>query len=283
MASISSTLILTVTTAGSHTAPPQAAAVGFTYEAFSDGPWSLSTIDINNTGVPGKKWYVNMNWPRAADLAWQSFGITPPEDLSISGDNLVFAPKGQTIKPGHSGNIFTIGPIDTPPYYQGTTFVGGYYIEIQATWPHDELSNFGEGSWPDAWMWATSFLTSTANASFEWTEVDIFEAPSTSRIVHLWTHVAGQTTSTDSYVGYEVPAISGTKYGVLLVPSQGGNPPRLDWYANDVLQATSRPTPGKTQAIFDFMANDRQCLILGASQANPMTIISVRVWQTPPS
>lgn len=287
MASISSALTLTVispSSGGPHAAPPQAAAVGYTYETFWDGPWDLSTIDINNTGAPGKKWYVNMNWTRAPTENWRTYGVNPPEDLSISGNNLVFAPKGKTITPEHPGNIFTACPIDTPPYYQGTTFVGGYYIEVQATWPLSTPSNnLGESSWPNAWLLATSFLTNTGGDSFEFTEIDIFESPSQPcSTVHIWTFTAGGYT--DNYMGCAPcgDAVSGTKYGALLVPSQGGSPPRLDFYANDVLKGTSLPPTGKTQAVFDFMANDRCCLILGTGQQNPMTIQSVRVWQRPP-
>jgi hypothetical protein len=284
---------------GPDAAPSQAAAVGFTCETFWDGnPWTLATVDVNNTGgapwsatnPTGYKWWVNMNWPHGTDTAWKTQGINSPGDFSISGGKLVFAPTGTTGGgPGvvHYGAIISCNQIATPPYYQGFAFTGGFYYQVVATWPNG-TAHGSDGNWPNAWTAPISFLISD-NPNLVFTEMDNFEAPY-ERAMHRWTYSGGSfQTNAQTYCSTgggtcANPTVSGTKYGVLLVPQafNGGNTGKYDWYENDVFKGTAVPPTGFTQSVFQATANESHCLLIGAAQSNPATFISVGVWQVPP-
>jgi hypothetical protein len=272
---------------GPDPAPAQAAAAGFTCETFQDGnPWTLATIDVNNTKAPGFKWYVDMNWPNAMDTAWQSLGINLPGDFSISSGKLVFAPQGPVVYgPGsqHVGNIISCYPTANAPYWGGSAFSGGFYFEVLATWPNG-TAHGTEQSWPIAWTWSVTYLSRGIGTTAAASEFDEFEAPF-ARNYHLWQHIAGNTTSTDnssSCGGTCGTPASGTKFGVLLVPSWRNNgTAKLDWYQNDVFMLTNPPPSGYTSSVYDFSAKEEMCLLLGAAQSNPATFSTVRLWQAP--
>jgi hypothetical protein len=209
-------------------------------------------------------------------------GINSPSDFSISNNNLVFAPQGPVRFASdsvHVGNIMTCTAISDPPYYRGTTFSGGMYIEVLATWPNG-TEHGNEPSWPNAWTMPIKFLTGTGVVPYDFSEIDIFEAPF-GRNFHQWSFVGEVLTD---YASNSGTTPLGMKFGILLVPgSLNGGTPKLDYYANDVLVATSTPPSPYGTSVFETAANEPAALILGAAQSNPMTVQTVRVWQRPPS
>jgi hypothetical protein len=273
---------------GPHTAPAQAATVGFNCETFFDGPWSLATIDINNTKGAGFKWYTDMTWPQSTFYsspvsAWRNLGTNSPGDFSISGGDLVFAPQAPVTFDGgiHAGNIMTCTAIADPPYYRGTTFSGGAYFEVLATWPNG-TAHGSEPSWPNAWTMAIKFLTGTGVLPFNFSEMDIFES-AFGRNFHQWEIDGVTLIDHASNCGACGIPPSGVKYGFLVVPGAlNGGTPKVDYYANDAFVATSAPPSPYTQAVFETAAADPTCLILGTAQSNPMTVQTVRVWQQQP-
>jgi hypothetical protein len=276
---------------GPDPAPPPAHALGYDCETFYvNNPWSLTTdIDTNNTGAPGFKWYTNQNWVMSSFDGsrphWGTLGITYPSDLSIVSGNLLLAPHTVTGGgPGFSsGFLMSCGPTTSPPYYQGQTFAGGMYYEAFSSWANGDAGT-GEQARPSVWTTSVSFMVNSKSYPFDWYEMDSYDNPF-GRAFHVWTSTGGSLVDSGaSCTGCpgSQPS-SGHSFGMLLVPSSlGGGTPRLDFYFDGVFQGTSPPPGGSVQSVFDLVANDPQCLIIGAANVNPATYDYVRVWQTPP-
>jgi hypothetical protein len=276
-------------TCGPDTAPTQAAAKGYTCEAFKGDPFDISKVDVNNTGNPGFTWYVNMNWVRSSEQGWQSLGIDSPGDVVVTANNLVMQPAGVTRSATHAGSIFTCNPIAAAPYFQGQYFTGGFYLEGTLSWtgPGDN----SEGAWPIIWFWPLeSLIAGGISAQVYFVELDDIES-CCGRNVNTWWHPPNATSST-LYAdpnGSGRAHTSGHKYGVLLwKPASGGSVGgyQLDFYLDDTFYATlpaNTNLPAWAQdAAHDplvILWNQRNCLLVDGAHASPATYSMLRVWQ----
>lgn len=139
---------------------------------FFDDFNSLSTIDVNNTKVPGFKWYTNNTFPNSSS-AWSSATPTPSSGISISSSIL-------TLSDGVSGfgeNLNTVVD-DGAGGFIGTTFTTPFMMEASVAFDTTKALGFhSPTSVPAFWTIATDELTQNFPASS--VEFDVFEATGT--------------------------------------------------------------------------------------------------------
>jgi len=152
--------------------PPAARAAGYLTETFSNASnFSSSNVDLGMTYSSGYKWYV-----------WNFFGATPAlNGTEVNSNGTITVGSG----PGN-GNIASAAVISDAPYYVGTAFGGGAYIEatfsfnpIGAAFPPYPSST----EWPAWWTMAVEHLANLSGQQwagqttgyYHFIENDIFE------------------------------------------------------------------------------------------------------------
>lgn len=246
--------------------PPQAVAAGYTRLAFSDEFVSAKTIDVENTGRPGFKWYLSRPFaypPSSADTLSVADGV-----LTITSDN-------------HS-NMGILSIRRAGSGWDGFAVAGGAYFEASIAFDPDIQSAVPRG-WPSFWTMDAGHLYTM---SWPYIELDFFEYTTRWKgketygaAIHDWIMVPAdpkpthrqRTWNSDNWIA-RVPGVDWTKFntvGGLIKPGEG-----IEFYFNNELKLAN------PYSQFPWMAYaDTQPLpvILG-SDGWPMKVDWVRVW-----
>lgn len=255
-------------------APPQAAAAGYKKLVFSDEFDSISTIDVNATGAPGYKWYVD-----------RPFG-TPqvqPSEYRVAHGELVINQQGSSYANWGLSTYSVKGNT-------GHAFKFGY---IEARMRFDPKLGPNSDGWPSFWMESLSHTLGTNNTHFA--ELDIFEAYTGGHAAYSGAFVGTlhDWRLTPSFVHYQnsnnwtpQPGVDYSQwhtYGVLWKPGSA------TWYFDGVAlqtqqySATGFPNPqtNPVSPIGTFSITDSEPLvvILGSGVRWPLHVDYVHVWQ----
>lgn len=292
------------TRASDNPAPPQPARdEGYLTKTFSS-TFSKQTIDLQQTKNPGHSWYT-----------WDLFGkksnpsaiqLNPDGSVTLSGD----ATQAQ-------GQLVTAVKTNAHPFFVGTAFGGGAYIEAEIKFDKRAVSNAPDGAIPA--FWALQTEGDIFKNEGDWTnmskgykhniEIDIFEAirnpigipvNSYGGSIHDWygeykkTCPKGLCQESLPYcegmriVPRETNFLEYHKYGFLWVPATKTSKGKAGFFFDGVLKGPLRtwdlyvnqpPPPNGQPWAFGILDQRHIYLILGSGLEQPMTVRSVSVWQ----
>ncbi|MER3474899.1 MAG: hypothetical protein C4335_12955 [Armatimonadota bacterium] len=267
-------LLLRSTGATAPTPPPQAAAAGFTKLTFSDEFNSISTIDVNATGLPGYKWYVDrpFGWP-----------VVQRSEYRICNGVLVITQQGSSYANWGSATYSVKGKT-------GRAFRYGY---IEARMRFDPALGPNSDGWPSFWMLSLSHTLGSNDSRYS--ELDIFEAYTGGYAeykrafvgtLHEWQQKPTLVHYQNANNWTPLPHVDFGKwhtYGVLWKPGE------VTWYFDGTALQTQRysangyPEP-QTNPIspigtFSIIDSEDLVLILGSGVSWPLYVDYVRVWQ----
>ena len=280
--------------------PPQATAVHYTVRTFSSS-FSVNQVDITNTSKSGFKWY-----------PYQFFGAhTKLSSIDLNSDGSVTL-LGDTTGP--NGELATASWTGTPGGFVGTAFGGGGYFEATFKFdPKDVIKNNFNG-WPSWWSMGIEHMVNLDTRQWpgqekdyeHFIEADFFEYDLRDYAgrgkmnyfggaLHDWFGLPGDryslVTLPNSLVVREVPAKTDFtqyhRYGFLWVPATSTR----DGYAEHYFdgrrvgrrvawrQYTNQAPPPRPPWMFSIIDHNHLVLILGTGLNEPMTVLSVNVWQ----
>jgi len=291
-ATMSGSAVVTVTGTNIPT-PPAIAGLGYSLvwdDEFNDG---LNSIDLNNTGAAGYKWYVQI-----AEL-----GTSPASDFT----NL--EPSGLRILTGGNANAQLQSSYSMNV---GENIAGsdGFYIESRIRYPTQ--TDLSEG-WPAFWLRAAEQCYGTAQwptqtAGYEnFTEIDIMEYDVTYAGLNtyggavlnwygIWNptngyqDVRGTNPTVINYPDGNNPDKIWHTYGCLVVPSTqttnglGYIQMFIDNVATADISYWTSPTnlgtpPPSGTHIYSTIESQHHPIVLGTGINWPMDVDWVRVWQ----
>jgi len=289
--------------------PAPAAAAGYTQRIFCDDFPDLSSIDINDTGAPGYKWYPRMGWPGyvsgrcSPGVPTDIWCQTTPTALASyfalhPGGGLDFTPLGTgSLVGGQSGGaIMSCRTNGVANQYIGTALTSQSYVRINfinrvpAIVGPPSLSN------PDVWSEPVEWISGPPSPDFLFVEDDYAEDgsfganPGNGNLYEDHSIDGSPAGSTKSY-GYwgGVSIVNGT-VGRLLVPRAapltaygGGGTGEVSGWVSDT---TMSPPPGTPVTWtnptdrFVEMENMHYCMIIWTG-IQTLSIGSVEVWAAP--
>lgn len=294
--------------------PPQAIAAGFTRLVFYDDFTSSSTIDLANTKAAGFKWYPNNSWSvnLGSAVTQNYWNNTPPTDASL----LSITPGGLLISSDTSGfasslqsAVYTGGGPGAGATYRGTTFTGGWYVEVGMKYDpaNSPAGGSGPGNWPAYWFVPISYLTGNLASGTPTVEFDGYEAaPSTPGVIQPTfalndatdTPTTGSLNSNINASQIGNPIFSGVnfnldhKYGSRYrtqLQNAGFGEVRRYFDNQDIAAAavtfsvgtTVNPglSPGNPVGGLAEMDNDTYIMLIGTGLNFPLTIRNVAIWQ----
>ena len=144
--------------------PAPALAVGYCTQAFYDGFDSINTIDVNNTGGLGFKWWTRSTWPNFPATT------TPSSMISVASSAVTLH---------NSANVYGIG-LSSAFWNGGGGYNGfavdaskGFYAECRMSYDPNVSSGSGAVTWPAFWAMPVEW---SANGTRPYVEHDFFEA-----------------------------------------------------------------------------------------------------------
>lgn len=283
--------------------PAAATAAGYKTLTFSTMVFNTSNVDMSKTYASGFQWY-----------PWNFFGATPDATTVTLNSN------GSTTLLGNAtisqGILATAGKLPSSPFFVGTAFGGGFYVEAELSFRASTV-NTAKG-WPSWWSMAIEHLDQQTTTD-QWAgqapgyehfiEYDFFEYDTAFLTVpnqyggtlHDWFGIFNSTcppaycavTTPFSTANRVVPA--GTdfalfhRYGALWIPATGSANGMLAFFFDDVQigpatlysQFTTQAPPPTLTTPWTWGVIDQQhlALILGAGTSSPVTVRSVHAWQ----
>jgi hypothetical protein len=116
---------------------PEASGYAITFDDEFD---SISTVDMSNTQAPGFKWYLT---------AFFGNSLFSSANVSMTGGVL-------TISSGNRPGYCLWSAVPTPshvsPYYNGTVFSGGFYVEASIAFDNTLVTNPSVDGFPVLWL-----------------------------------------------------------------------------------------------------------------------------------
>jgi hypothetical protein len=304
---------ITVTGAGTGrcsnvTPPAPAAAVGYTKRIFCDDFPNLSSIDVNDAGAAGYKWYPRIGFPSFAagrcnpgdpnDIWCQTTPTALPSYFAVHpGGGLDFTPSGTGSLVGGTGGggIMSCRTNGFANQYIGTTLVSATYVRVNVI-GQTPAGYVGGSSLtnPAVWAMPIEFLAAPAPAQhFVYVEDDYQESGnSTAGLAHLheWysTPPGSETGTAPAYGNWSGLSITNATVARRLVTraANGGTGEVTGWI-NDT---TASPPLGTTGTPVDWtnptdrfveMENEHYCIIIWCG-IQTCSIGSVEVWATGP-
>jgi hypothetical protein len=284
-------------------APAQAAAVGYKTETFvTSAGFTRQTVDMGLTQASGFKWYMCNLYGTVPKSSTTTLNADGSVTLAAFANNA-------------NCGMASITQIKTTPYFRGTAFGGGAYMEATLSF-NPATINTATG-WPAWWTMAVEHLNGDhgdqwvgQTAGYEhFAEPDIFEANlgpygaaanTYNGAMEDWYGLWAKTCSTFCVVYSNwndsvktVPV--GTnftqyhRYGLLWVPATAAKQGTLTYYFDGVQvglvrkysqYTTQAPVPTtKTPWTFGVVDKDHLVLILGTGASTPMKVQSIQVWQ----
>ncbi len=282
--------------------PPQAAAAHYTVRTFSS-TFSANQVDITNSLESGFKWY-----------PFHFFGVSTNLSSIVLNTDRSVTLLGDTTGPG--GELATASSTGTRNGFVGTAFGGGGYFEATFKFdPRDVVKNNFNG-WPAWWSMAIEHMVGLETRQWlgqqtgyeHFIEADFFEYDLKDYAgkgklnyfggaLHDWFGLPGDkykyshVTPPYSVVVREVPINTDFtqyhRYGFLWVPATGTR----DGYAEHYFdgrkvgrrvawrQYTNQKPPPRPPWMFSIIDHNHLVLILGTGLNEPMTVLSVNVWQ----
>jgi hypothetical protein len=243
---------------GPDPAPPQAALHGYTCETYRwGGGDTASEIDSGKTYAPGFKWY------------WGTANInghaTVASDYSLQPNGKIVS---QTSVPADHGKFVlnTCGAaMPATGYTVGKFFQHGWYLEFVGEWNATGHPSVQAGFYG---------IDQYGIPALQW-EVDIPDAMAFDQAVADW---RGGTPGVQGNTGHTffAPSVeTGTnRYGAMSTSTD------VTWWHNDTANGTVNFGGGPTDALNVY--NAKFCFGNESTSQFPMTIDSVKVWQTPP-
>lgn len=286
--------------AGGSLVPAAARSAGYTLNTFStNSSFNATTVDRSITNGTGFQWYY-----------WNYFGATPAAtqavpnaDGSITVNNAV-----GTL----NGALVSAAAIAGAPYYVGTAFGGGAYIEAEVAFDANSVDM--STGWPSWWTMALEHLdndhgdqwTGQAAGYQHFIEVDTFEynrkrgSNTYGGSLHDWYGIFNVTCQ--AFCAADSDFASGTKavppqtdwslyhrIAMLWVPATSGSSGSVTFYFDDepmgspvtYSQFTGQAPPPGGAAAWTFGILDQQHLVLifGTGSSTPIKVRSVNVWQ----
>ena len=277
--------------------PPQAAAVHYIVHTFSS-TFSANQVDITNTSKSGFKWYP------CASTKLSSIDLNTDESVTLLGDTT-----------GPNAELATASWTGTPGGFVGTAFGGGGYFEATFKFdPQDVLKNNFEG-WPSWWSMAIEHMAGMdtrqwpgqQNGYEHFIEADFFEYDLKDYVLSgKWNYFGGaihdwfglyngsydHVIPPHSVVVREVPINTDFtqyhRYGFLWVPATATRNGYAEYYFDNRKvgrtvgwrQYTNQEPPPRPPWTFSIIDKNHLVLILGTGVNEPMTVMSVNVWQT---
>lgn len=261
---------------------------------WSDEFESLKSIDLENTGKAGYKWYVNsgtfsekiassVTHPEASVVRidhggfpnWQlSSSYSPTVGLNIAGAEGFYV-EGRIRFPAKRGDLRTGWP---------------------AFWLNPSENNYGVAQWPGQ---PAGYINRVECDIMEYGLVNLDTYVAT---VHQWLgiprwgiepHVSNEGKNVIHYRNAEVPNGTWHTYGCLTMPATKtpdgkgfiqfyldnvATAVRVEWTGSDI--GTPPPTPAHMYANFE---HQHHTILLGTGKNWPMDIDWVRVWQVAPA
>jgi hypothetical protein len=280
--------------------PRQAAAVLYKVRTFSS-TFSASQVDITNTSKSGFKWYPWKFFGSTGNLS--SIGINADGSVTLSGDTT-----------GPNGQLATASSTGMPGGFVGTAFGGGGYFEATFKFdPQDVIKNNFNG-WPSWWSMAIEHMAGMDTRQWpgqqkgyeHFIEADFFEYDLKDYVLKGKLNYFGgamhayfgphndlhSITFPHSVVVREVPINTDFtqyhRYGFLWVPTTATRNGYAEYYFDNRKvgrtvawrQYTNQEPPPRPPWTFSIIDKNHLVLILGTGVNEPMTIMSVNVWQT---
>lgn len=284
-----------------HESPPiplAAAEAGYVSRTFFDDFSSIATVDIDETGNTGYKWYKQ-----------QFFGadLVPAGDISVA--NSVLTLNGSV---NHTNTarcrLFTQGYLGGTRTTQGSTFAEGAYFEARFSYDPSLATPYPRPGWPAFWAHDRGLLLAQTNlTAYHGAEIDFWEAyPSengtTSNLmtVHDWTVTNGtfgtSITNSNNNVGGNLGSPDFTQlntYGCLWIPaSKNGGTGLLQRYFNGVhvsaldisYSATGPASPSyafspNLDGTLSILDSSNFVVVIEGSFQWPVSFDYVAVWQ----
>lgn len=280
--------------------PPQAAAVGYTVHTFSSN-FRASEVDLAGTFKSAFKWY-----------PWKFFGkMTNLTSISANSDGSITLLGDAT---GPNGQLATASPASGTPGFVGMAFgAGGYFEAVLKFNPQDIIKNDFRG-WPSWWSMAIEHMANLDTAQWpgqpkgyeHFIEVDFFEYDLSGYVksgklnyfggtMHDWFGLYGKgynrLSLPYSTIVRKVPVNTDFtqyhRYGFLWVPATAIANGFAEYYfdgqkvgeATLWSESTGQEPPPIAPWTFSILDKNHLVLILGTGIGEPMTIISVNVWQ----
>jgi hypothetical protein len=282
----------TVYSCGINQIPLAAANAGYTVNTFISNSFSTANVDMGKTYASGFQWY-----------AYNFFYTTPTvANVTLNSDGSMTVGLGGASY--SAPTMMTAGSKSASPYYTGTAFGGGAYIEASLKFNAQSLPTNAE--WPAFWASGLEAYTGSqwsgqATGYEHFIEVDImeyfegeFSQPLTgfASNLHDWYGPNGSLSNYDvSFNGSETQAFFSAyhKYGVLWIPATSTASGSLTFYIDGTqigkqtyTQFTTQSPPPSTSTPWAFGVIDGQHLVLQFDSNNtyPITVQSVNVWQS---
>jgi hypothetical protein len=122
------------------------------YRLVFDGTFNAGEFDTNNTDAPGFKWYT----------CKQTAGTTiyPSSDFSISNGVMTISSQ---LGDKSNGQLCSAVPSTIPPYWTGSVFSGGWYIEYSIAFDNTTLIQGADYGWPAVWALEAAHLVPNGN------------------------------------------------------------------------------------------------------------------------
>lgn len=248
---------------GPDTAPSQASSAGYTCETYRWGSGdTLSEVDTTGTNAPGFKWYLGtvLNNGYAASSS----------DLSFVSGHLVLNANSGTSKHG-SFVINTCGSTTgTSGWNVGHMFTGGWYVEAAMTF---DGSGFVGIEQQLGFYGVTNELENgSSGAGIETDDPDYWAF---SQNMVYWNGGVGDQFGGATPQAANITVQTGDRWGWLATESA------VSYWYNDV--ANGAPIPDSNfPAALGLLYTQHMCFGWEIPTQYPVTIVSVKVWQTPP-
>lgn len=276
--------------------PPGAVAPGYLTKTF-DSTFSASEVDLARSHANTFKWF-----------PWDFFGShASATKITLNADGSTTL-QGDTTGP--NGQITSMAPTSTG--LVGTAFGGGGYFEATFSFNPQNVIKKKFVGWPSFWAMASEHMGGVAQwpgqvSGYEhFAEVDFFEydisgsTDSYGATIHDW---YGKWTPTTPFNDVTLPFStvkrtpspapnynSDHRYGCLWVPATASTQGQLKFFLDDVqigptttwslLPAGAVPPPSGQPWLFSVVDQQHLILILGSGVGMPMTVKSVKVWQS---
>lgn len=258
-------------TCGPDPAPAPAVAHGLTCEVFWDDFTSSSTVDLNNTGNPGFKWYLQK--------CCGATGPTNPADIT-------FVPGGMQLIPSSNDSmkdLYNMGScfIGSGGTLVGNAISGSMYVEITITY----IEDFGAFSWwPALWALGKYQLGAGPRPAYPWDspEIDYIEHLGGGRNLHYW-HMtpSGQTDHYRAY-GDITPGLLHSIGTLTLSPADNGGTGLAAGFVNGAPD-NGPPFTWALSDPHDVVTTVPLCFLITTAWKNNLTLRSWKVFQAPPS